>query len=219
MNKKLYALMAAPLLFAACNTPEAPAPTAQNETPVVESQEVVVEEKIAAPAADNGLVKYIDKPIIIEQGMLHINGFMGTLKPTLVSALKEDPTYVTAMGVCSAIAMDMTNSYNATTTDTKVRRTALKYRNPKNQPDATDVKVMEQLQGTVDFKPVAIDAGDHYRVYKPLQMEKPCLICHGDLDEMKPEVVKMIKTNYPKDMATGFIEGEFRGVTVAEIQK
>lgn len=208
--------MLAPLLFVACNTPEMPA---SDTTTVEETKEVIVEKMDTPISADSGTVKYIDKPIVIEQGMLHIDGFMGTLKPTLVNAMKEDKTYVTAMGVCSAIAMDMTDSYNATTTDTKVRRTALKYRNSKNKPDLTDTKVMELLQNTTDFKPVAVELGDHYRVYKPIKMEQPCLVCHGDVNEMEPQVVKMIKEKYPKDMATDFIEGEFRGTVVAEIKK
>lgn len=217
MNKKFYALIAAPLLFAACNTPETPAPQTQATS---EAKEVIVETKVEAPTVTTDAVQYIDKPIVIEQGMLHIDGFMGTLKPTLMSALKEDPTHVTAMGVCASMAMEMTDSYNTTTTDTKIRRTALKYRNPKNKPDATDVEVMTQLKGSQDFtKPVAVDMGDKYRVYKGLPMKKPCLICHAHTDAMTPEMNKMIKERYPKDLATGFVEGEFRGVVVAEIQK
>jgi len=218
MNKKLYAFIVAPLLFLGCNDPEAPAPSTKISTQV-ETTEEIIEQKIETPAVSSS-VKFIDKPIVIEQGMLHINGFMGTLKPTLKSTLKQDPTHATAMGACASIAMNMTDSYNATTTDTKVRRTAIKYRNPKNKPDATDLAVMTQLKSTQDFtKPVAVDMGDKYRVYKGLPTQKPCLICHAHEDAIKPKVLKIIKQRYPKDMATGFVEGEFRGVVVAEIEK
>ncbi|MCH9739943.1 MAG: DUF3365 domain-containing protein [Epsilonproteobacteria bacterium] len=218
MNNKFYALILTPLLFAACNTPEAPAPASTKVEAPVEVQEVVVAEKVETVTTSTD-VKYIDKAIVIEQGMVHIDGFMGTLQPTLVNALKDDKTHLTAMGVCSAMAMEMTDSYNAGTTDTKVRRTALKYRNPQNKPDATDTEVMQVLATKSDFKPVAVEMSNHYRVYKPLPTKKPCLICHADSSQMEPQVLKSIKERYPKDLATGFAEGEFRGVIVAEIQK
>ena len=218
MNKKFYAFMLTPLLFLACNNSEAPAPSTKTSTQV-ESAKETTEQKVETPVASSS-IKFINKPIVIEQGMLHINGFMGTLKPTLKSVLKQDPTHATAMGVCASIAMDMTDSYNATTTDTKVRRTAIKYRNPKNKPDATDLAVMTHLKNAQDFtKPVAVDMGDKYRVYKGIPTQKTCLICHGSEDTIKPEVLKIIKQKYPKDMATGFVEGEFRGAVVAEIKK
>jgi len=219
MKKNFYTLVFTPLLFLGCNTPEAsaPAPVAQKEkvaVPVTKPIATEVKKKSTATT-----VKYVSKPIIIEQGMLHIDGFMGTLQPTLKSALKQDKTQETAMGACTSMAMQMTNDYNNVSPNAKVRRTALKYRNLANKPDATDKQVMYRLQAVNDGKPVAVDMGGTYRVYKPLKMKSSCILCHGDTTQISPKVLKMTRANYPHDLATGFKLGEFRGTVVSEFQK
>ncbi|SFV66616.1 Cytochrome c family protein [hydrothermal vent metagenome] len=225
MKKRFYSpLLLTPLIFIACNTTQ-PTKKAQKitETPVVEVAEKELTKQVPTTTTQKvatttiGGVKYVKKDIVQEQGLFHIKSFMGTLKPTLKSAMKDG--VATGFGVCSAISTEMTNDYNALTTDTKVRRTALKYRNPKNKPDTTDRAVMNELVRKGDFKPVTIDAGDHYRVYKPLPTKGECLVCHGDSSKIPSKVSEMIKRKYPKDLAIDFAEGEFRGAIVAEIKK
>ncbi len=221
MKNKFYSLALLPLLFGACNSPEsqAPAPKEEVHTAVAVSKRVVDSKPPVSSSTSTTSVNYVSKPIVIEQGMLHIKGFMGTLKPTLKSALKQDKTSVTAMGACSSMAMDMTDEYNKVTQDVKIRRTALKYRNSKNKPDSTDKEVMYRLQAVNDGKPVAVDMGGSYRVYKPLKTKQACLLCHGDSNQISPKITKMIQTKYPHDLATGFKLGEFKGAVVAEITK
>ena len=229
MNKKFYALLLTPLVFIACNTAQPVAKVQEvkksSVTEVVKKE--AIKEKIVAKAESAvkkeatttiGGVKYVDKSMIQEKGILHIKSFVGTLKPTLESAMKDGGPTVGA-GVCASLAIQMTDDYNAITTDAKVRRTAIKYRNPKNKPDATDTAVMNELIRRGDFKPVTIDAGDHYRVYKPLPTKAECLVCHGDVSQIPKKVAEMTKRQYPKDLAVDFAEGEFRGVVVAEIKK
>ena len=103
--------------------------------------------------------------------------------------------------------------------DSHVRRTALKYRNPANKPDAVDITVMNKLKENKNFKPLVIELESHYRVYKALPTMKPCLACHGDTTAMNSSVKEMIDKKYPTDLATNFKENEFRGVVVSEIQK
>jgi hypothetical protein len=221
MDKKIYTILLAPLVFIACNTTQ---PTAKVQE-VKEStvKEVVKKEAISKATVKKeatttiGGVKYVDKSIVQEQGILHIKSFIGTLKPTLESAMQDSPTV--GAGVCASLAIQMTDDYNTLTTDTKVRRTAIKYRNPKNKPDATDTAVMNELIRKGDFKPVTIDAGDHYRVYKPLPTKTECLVCHGDSSKIPKKVAEMTKRQYPKDLAIDFVKGEFRGAVVAEIKK
>jgi len=62
-----------------------------------------------------------------------------------------------------------------------------------------------------------VKVGDTYRVYKPLPTGKVCLKCHGT--NIDPKIAETIKKFYPKDQATGFKEGDLRGVIVAEIKK
>ena len=216
MKNRFYTVVFAPLLFVACNSPESLTPIA-----VAQTEKVIqpVTKPISTEVKNTTTIKYISKPIVIEQGMLNIDGFMGTLQPTLKSALKQDKTQETAMGACTSMAIQMTNDYNNISPNVKVRRTALKYRNPANKPNATDKEVMYRLQAVNDGKPVAVDMGSTYRVYKPLKMKQSCLLCHGDTTQISPKTLKMIRKNYPHDLATDFKLDEFRGVVISEFQK
>jgi hypothetical protein len=219
MKNSFYALALLPLLFGACNSSEefAPSPNVINST-----SSTVVNKRVnnSITTTTNGtIIKYVSKPLIIEEGLLHIKGFMGTLQPTLKGALKQDKSSVTAMSACSSMALQMTDEYNNVSSDVKIRRTALKYRNPKNKPDNIDKEVMYRLEAVKDFKPVAVDMGDRYRVYKPLKTGVTCLLCHAERDQMSSKIVNMIQKKYPNDLAVGFKLNDFRGVVVAEIRK
>jgi len=218
MNNKLYALMlTAPLLFSACNS-TAVAPQIDTKQETTKSEEI---KKVTTNSIENVkevTVSYAnEKKFVKDEGMMHIESFMETLKPTLMGLMKSDKTHVTAMGGCTSMAPTMTKDYNAIS-DTKIRRTALKYRSEKNKPDATDTVVMEKFVSSKNFKePLVVEMSNHYRVYKALPVKQPCLACHGE--NISEDLTKMIKRTYPKDMATGFKLGEFRGVVVAEVKK
>jgi len=203
MNKKILTVtIIAPLFYVACNS-TTNQPT--NTITTNQSNELTVNY-----ANDNERIK--------REGMLHIKSFMGTLKPTLMSLMQSDPTHKTALGACSSMAPKITDDYNAVSPNTKIRRTALRYRNENNKPDATDTTVMERFLASNDFNnPLVVDMPTHYRVYKALTIKQPCLACHGS--NISKDLQEMLVTKYPTDMATNFKLGEFRGVVVAEVQK
>jgi hypothetical protein len=165
-----------------------------------------------------------EKKEIMMEGVKYIKILGKELKTNVGSRLKKDPTGLKAVTFCSENAKEVAKKVFADfPAHVKVRRTALKYRNPDNKPDATDTKTMEQIvaamkAGTFNKKPVVVDMGDnHVHVYAALMVEKACTKCHGDTAKMNPEVRKVIQKKYPKDLATGFKEDDFRGVAVAEI--
>ena len=166
-------------------------------------------------------VKYVENAEIQAKGMKQIKGLIEGVKPALMGTLKTDKTGIDGMEMCFSSAIEMGKKYNASLPkDSSIRRTALKYRNPNNKPDATDVVVMEKLKADNTFKkPLVVDMGDNYRVYKALPMHKPCLVCHGDSKTMSPSMLKIIKEKYPNDLAVDFKEHEFRGVIVSTIKK
>jgi len=206
MNKKVLTLVViAPLFYVACNSTINQPTNTIKTVPTTKSGELTVNY-----ANGNNRIK--------KTGMLHIRSFMGTLKPTLMSLMKSDPTHKTALGGCSSMAPKMTYDYNAISPNTKIRRTALRYRNEKNKPDATDTMVMERFLASNDFtKPLVVEMPTHYRVYKALETKQPCLACHGT--NISKDLQEMLVTKYPTDMATNFKLGDFRGVVVAEVQK
>ena len=227
MKKRVYALALVPMLFIACaNTEPQQTEVEKKVTTTVTQKADKVAEKIATPAPattkptkTQASVIFIENKKILEDGMMHIDAFMGSMQPTLKGLIQSDSTHVTAMGACGSLAPKMISDYNKQITGTKLRRTALKYRNPKNKPSKADTMVMDEFVNKKSFKPIVIELKDKYQVYKPLKVKPSCLLCHGARNDIKPELVKMIDRTYPKDMATGFQLGEFRGAVVAEIQK
>jgi len=222
MNKKILTLaLVTPLLYTACSSStNKPTKTVEEAGKVVEVVETP-KSQITHQEVQKGTatVSYAnDKKRIKNQGMMHIKSFMEILKPTLVGLIKSDKTLKVAMSGCTSMAQSMTNDYNAISPDTKVRRTALKYRNEINKPDVTDTLVMERFLASNDFtKPLVVDMPTHYRVYKALTIKQPCLACHGE--NISKDLHQMLVKNYPTDMATNFKLGEFRGVVVAEVKK
>ena len=221
MHKKLYTLALTPILFIACaNTEPKQTEVAQAvTTEKVKTTNVEKAPTLTEPKKAQASVSFIENKKVLEDGMMHIDAFMGSMQPTLKGLLKEDKTHVTAMGACSSMAIDMVEDYNKQITGVKLRRTALKYRNPKNKPDTADRMVMDTFVSTKKFKPLVVELGEQYRVYKPLVVKQSCLLCHGARNDISPELVKMIDRTYPKDKATGFELGEFRGVVVADMKK
>jgi len=211
MNKKIYLLMlSAPLLFSACNS--------TTVTPKVEEKSEIVNNNHNTELKQDVTVSYENTNERVKKlGKMHISSYMETLKPTLKSLIKSDPTFKTAMGGCTSMATKITENYNSLS-ETKVRRTALKYRNPNNKPDATDKTVMERFLASNNFNELlVVDMNDHYRVYKALDTKKPCLACHGE--NISSDLKGMLLKSYPTDMATNFKLGEFRGVVVAKVKK
>lgn len=154
------------------------------------------------------------------KGVSYADGLVSAIKPVLMESLKSDPTGTSGMMACANAAMPLTDEYNKQLpSNVKVRRTAIKYRNPANKPDSKDTEVMNNIIASKNFAPVVVEMNDSYRVYKPLPMAQPCMVCHGDLKTMNQQTREKIKEHYPKDLAIGFKPGDFRGVVVTEIKK
>ena len=226
MNRRLYSLALAPILFIACANTEPKEPTEVKKAETKEVVQKVVEvatakkvQVVTEPVKAQVSVSFVENKKVLEEGMMHIDAFMGSLKPTLKGLIESDNTHITAMGACTSMAPEMIEDYNKQIQGTKLRRTALKYRNPKNKPDRADTMVMDEFVDKKSFKPIVIELKDEYRVYKPLKVTHTCLLCHGARNDISSELVKKIDRTYPKDMATGFQLGEFRGAVVAEVQK
>ncbi len=102
----------------------------------------------------------------------------------------------------------------------KVRRTALKLRNPRNAPDAYEKALLARLSaesrngGLPDESMEEVRAGGRtvYRYAKPLLVEPRCLTCHGLEGDIPAEVRKTLEDRYPQDAATGYRDGDFLGI-------
>ena len=162
---------------------------------------------------------------IAKEGVKYIKMLGKTLKGELKKRLKDDPTGLQAAYMCSKSAQDITVRVNKEyPKGVRVYRTALKYRNAKNKPDATDIEVMKRFEeqiksGSFKKKPIVVNLDGKSRVYVPLMTQKVCLKCHGDPQKIDKKVKEIISSKYPNDKAIGFKEGSLRGVIVAEMKK
>jgi len=160
-----------------------------------------------------------------KEGVKYIKMLGGALKTQLQTEMKADKTGVGAVTFCTTKANKITEEINAKLPEyAKVRRTALKLRNAKdNSADALDTKIMEEYVASIEAKTFTpkdikvVEDGDVTRVYKPLLAKSVCLICHGS--KISPAIQAEITKGYPHDKAVNFEENSLRGVVVAEIRK
>jgi hypothetical protein len=100
-----------------------------------------------------------------------------------------------------------------------ISRTALRIRNPANQADAWEQRVLQQFQarqasgeplpGMMHSEVLEQDGRQIYRMMQAIPTQKSCLGCHGS--DIAPELAQKLHALYPLDQATGFAEGELRG--------
>lgn len=124
-----------------------------------------------------------------------------------------------AIAFCSAEAQTLTDSVSGTLGEGwAVKRTTMQTRNPGNAPDSLEAEALEYFHEAVaagEELPAhlvqATPSGD-YRYYMPLQMGHMCLQCHGPRESLDPGVRRVLDTRYPADQATGYSDGDLRGV-------
>jgi hypothetical protein len=144
----------------------------------------------------------------------------GELKGELTRAIEQGGP-VAAIGVCKerapAIAARLSQQSGA-----RVRRTALRVRNPGNAPDDLERTVLEQFAEQIAATPAGAAAGPPEAVFeikgpggierrylRAIPTDALCLTCHGP--SLSPELAAAIRRDYPQDAATGFVQGQLRG--------
>ncbi len=150
----------------------------------------------------------------------------GTILQTFMSSLQgamKEGGVMHAVSFCNTEVPAITKKVKATLPQgLKVKRATTQVRNPHNTPDEMELKALEfftqEFKRTGSYPASYIQSlQDGYRFYKPLLIAKPCLSCHGDKAAMAPELRELILEKYPTDQATGYKEGDLRGVLRIEI--
>jgi hypothetical protein len=141
---------------------------------------------------------------------------------TLLGALKgalENSGPEGAIAFCNAEAPTIAEQASSRS-GWSISRTSLKPRNPAAAPDPYEREAMIEFAARVAAgEPAAslrrsdIVEQDGQRVFRYVQAiptGELCLGCHGS--ELKPKVSARIKQLYPADQATGFKQGDMRGI-------
>ncbi len=132
--------------------------------------------------------------------------------------------FSSAVRVCSETAQEMTLQFNAEAGQ-HVRRVSLKYRNPKNVPDAYEQRKLEEFnilnqkkELSNEYSEIVEEEGKKYlRYLRPLIVAPLCLTCHGPKENIPQEVKTILTERYPDDRATGFLVGDVRGAITVKI--
>lgn len=123
---------------------------------------------------------------------------------------------VGAVGVCHAEAPTITKAV-ADEHAIALGRTSHRLRNGDNAPRPWLRPFVDRSEHEPLAAEQVVDLGDRVGVVRPLLALGPCLQCHGT--SVAPEVAAAIARDYPGDRATGFAEGELRGLMWAEAPK
>ena len=123
-----------------------------------------------------------------------------------------------AIRFCAGEAQALTDSVGAALgPGWEVKRTTRQTRNPSNAPDSLEAVALERFAAAAEAGEemtsyVQRTPAGHYRYYMPLRMGHMCLECHGPRDGLDHEVRNLLDARYPVDQATGYAEGDLRGV-------
>lgn len=171
--------------------------------PVEAVQVEVAPERVAAEAA------------ALAKGSQAVNQVSSTFSTRLHEAMASSGLDG-AVQVCSEEAQGMTALAGAST-GAKVGRVGTRLRNPNNTGPDWVQAYLKSVEGKVaaDAPGLSEVHGDTARVIKPIAVQSTCLSCHGS--DIDPGVQAVLSERYPEDKATGYREGELRGVIWAEV--
>lgn len=139
------------------------------------------------------------------------------LSGRLMEAIKTDG-HPAAIHVCAMEAGDLLDGV-AEAHGASIRRVTDRPRNPANRADARDLEVMEMIRAMIADGDTPKPVADENVVRMPIRVAMPlCLTCHGDPQrDIAPETLAAIRKRYPDDMATGYREGDLRGLWRVEM--
>jgi hypothetical protein len=130
-----------------------------------------------------------------------------------------------AVEVCSQVAPEIAAASSGE--GLSVGRTSLRTRNPANAPDDFERRWLQrlaelhaagELPDEVAEEVATADGGRELRYLRPIVLGADvCLRCHGAVEELDPEVRRVVAERYPEDRATGYRLGELRGAVTVRV--
>jgi hypothetical protein len=124
-----------------------------------------------------------------------------------------------AIKVCSEEALPLVREVSERH-GVEIRRVSDRPRNPANRADAADLAAMEIFRtGHASPQVETRTEDDVVIVRMPIRIPAPlCLQCHGDpAREVAESTLAALRERYPEDAATGYREGDLRGLWRVEI--
>lgn len=162
-------------------------------------------------------------PEVKEEGAKITKQAFTTLSSNLQQAL-GDGGVANALEFCNIQAMPLTDSLSKNY-DVEIRRASHQPRNPANRADSLEAvsikKYITALEANGELKPYTYRTHNSFIYHAPIRITgQLCLNCHGtpgkDISEKDMRVIREL---YPEDEATGFSQGDLRGIWAIEFPK
>jgi hypothetical protein len=154
-------------------------------------------------------VDSVPDSVYIERGNQLVSLTFDTLRNSLLGAIGKHG-FPYAISFCNEHAASLTAAFKEN--DATIRRTSLHYRSPLNEPDSLERSVLSQFEKEGPSTKIIRAEGEVHFI-KPILMQAMCLNCHGKPGEnILPETLEKIQANYPADKATGYSDGDLRGI-------
>ena len=122
-----------------------------------------------------------------------------------------------AIPFCNEKALPITNQLSEKF-DATIKRTSNNLRNQENVPSKRELEILDnfhkmKLENKQLMPIVEVDATNKKHFYAPIIMKANCLVCHGTINEaVNIKTDSILKSLYPNDKATGYAEGDLRGI-------
>jgi hypothetical protein len=141
-------------------------------------------------------------------GAALLKPFKQNLKAALVQGLEQGPAK--AIEACRTEAPRISESLSVD--GVIMGRSSHRLRNPGNSaPDWVAPIMASWVSEEAPRKPATVELSEGRAGYiEPITVQPLCLTCHGE--NLSPDVASSIAELYPEDQATGFAEGDLRGV-------
>lgn len=101
--------------------------------------------------------------------------------------------------------------------DIEIGRTSHRLRNPANAPRPwMEPLLAAYVADPANAKPRAVRLGkDRIGYVEPIRVKGMCLSCHGE--NVSASILERVRAHYPEDAATGFADGDLRGMFWVEL--
>ena len=141
--------------------------------------------------------------------------FKKSLKGALLAGLENGP--LAAISACRVEAPDL--AAQASIGGVKVGRASSRLRNPANAPKSWMRSTLDVYESDPNRREPVVVAVDEKTVgyMEPIFLQPLCVTCHGAM--LAPDLQAALGEMYPRDQATGYAAGDFRGVFWAELPR
>lgn len=150
--------------------------------------------------------------VLQDEARQQVKVFAKALKHTLQTGIQEKGL-LESIGMCHSQAPEISNSLSQN--GWKMSRTAVKFRNEKNQPDEWEQMILASFETRLangdDIKVLEASKLENgvFHYMKAIPTGQVCLNCHGH--SITPELADRLDELYPNDKARGFSVGQLRG--------